>query len=73
MEYNTLVRAGVYLTIRSDRPITKDEVYHMLAEIGYEFGDDEGYELEDNEVAQIARTEWVHNEILKLNEENEDA
>lgn len=70
-EYNTLVKAEVYLTLRSERPMTRDEVFGMLSEIGYEFGDEEGYELEGDEVAHVTMTEWTHNEIVNLNEESE--
>ena len=71
-EFHTTVRAEVYITLRSERPLDKEEVYTILSEMNYEFGDDEGYGLDDGESAHITATRWEENEITHLNEELED-
>ena len=68
-EYHTTVRAEVYITLRSERPLDKEEVYTILSEMNYEFGDDEGYGLDDGESAHICATRWEDNEITRMNEQ----
>jgi hypothetical protein len=68
-EYHTTVRAEVYITLRSERPLDKEEVYTMLSEMNYEFGDDEGFGLDDGESAHICATRWEDNEITRINEQ----
>jgi hypothetical protein len=66
-EYFTTVRAEVYITLRSERELTKQEVYEVLSETNYEFGTDEGVGLEDGESVHISRTVWEDNEITHMN------
>lgn len=73
MEYFTTVRAEVYITLRSERPLDKEEVYEVLSETHYEFGAEEGVGLEDGESVHICATRWEDNEITHLNREMEDA
>lgn len=68
-EYHTTVRAEVYITLRSERPLDKEEVYTILSEMNYEFGDDEGFGLDDGESAHICATRWEDNEITRINEQ----
>lgn len=68
-EFATTVRAEVYLTLRSERPLDREEVYTILSEMHYEFGDDEGYGLDDGESAHLVATRWEDNEITRMNEE----
>jgi hypothetical protein len=69
-EFHTTVRAEVYLTLRSDRPLTKEGVYDILSECHYEFGSgDEGFGLGDGKSAHICATQWEDNEITRLNDE----
>ena len=63
-EYHTRIRAEVYLTLRSDRPLYRHEVHNILAEMHYEFGDDDSYALADGESARLCATEWEDNEIV---------
>lgn len=72
-EFHTTVRAEVYITLRSERALDKEEVYTILSEMHYEFGDDEGYGLDDGESAHITATRWEENEITRMNEEMTDA
>ena len=69
MEYFTTVRAEVYITLRSERPLDKHEVYDVLSEMHYEFGDEEGYGLDDGESTHICATRWEENEITHLNKD----
>ena len=69
MEYFTTVRAEVYITLRSERPMDKEEVHTILSEMHYEFGDEEGYGLDDGESAYICATRWEENEITHLNKD----
>ena len=72
-EFHTTVRAEVYLTLRSERPLTEEEVYDILSECNYEFGsDDEGFGLEDGESAHICATRWEGNVITRFNDEELD-
>ena len=70
MEYFTTVRAEVYITLRSERPLDKEEVYEVLSETHYEFGAEEGVGLEDGESVYICATRWEDNEITHLNHED---
>ena len=72
-EFHTTVRAEVYITLRSERALDKEEVYTILSEMHYEFGDEEGYGLDDGESAYITATRWEENEITRMNEEIADA
>lgn len=69
-EYFTTVTATVRLTVRSDEPLTEDDVDQFLSETSYEFGDDEGLTVEGGGTCYIAATEWTGNEIEKLNLED---
>jgi hypothetical protein len=66
-EYFTTVVATVRLTVRSDEPLTEDDVDEFLSETSYEFGDDEGLTTTGGGTCHIAATEWTGNEIVKLN------
>ena len=72
-EFHTTVRAEVYITLRSGRALDREEVHTILSEMHYEFGDEQGYGLDDGESAYITATRWEENEITHLNEELEDA
>ena len=69
-EYFTTVRAEVYLTIRSDKPLDKKGVYEFLSETSYDFGDDYGLTVEGGGTCHIAGTRWEDNEIVNLNKED---
>jgi len=70
-EYFTTVTATVRITLRSERPLTEEEVGDVLSETPYEFGydDGEGVGLEDGESVHICATEWFDNDIVKINAE----
>ena len=71
MEYFTTVQVTVNLTIRSDEPLTEEDVEEFLSETPYEFGSDEGLTVEGGSTCYIAATEWTDNQITVLNyEEN---
>jgi len=69
-EFYTTVRAEVYITLRSERELTEEEVDEILSECHYEFGNEEGFGLEDGESAHICSTAWEENAITNLNWEN---
>lgn len=71
-EYHTTVRAEVYITLRSERPLTADEVCNVLSDTPYEFGDEEGYAFEDGASAHICATDWEDYEVTTMNLESED-
>lgn len=71
-EYFTTVRAEVYITLRSEHPITEQDVHQVLAETHYEFGTDEGIDVapedsNDPNVVCVSGTCWEENEITSLN------
>lgn len=71
MEYFTTVNVAIKLTIRSDEPLTEEDVEEFLSETPYEFGSDEGVTVEGGGTCYIAATEWTDNQITVLNyEEN---
>ena len=73
-EYFTTVQVTVKLTIRSDEPLTEEDVDEFLSETPYEFGDDYGLTVEGGGTCYIAATEWTDNDITILNyEETENA
>lgn len=73
-EYFTTVQVTVKLTIRSDEPLTEEDVDEFLSETPYEFGSDEGVTVEGGGTCHIAATEWTDNDITVLNyEENQYA
>lgn len=71
-EYFTTVRAEVYITLRSERPLQDSEVQEVLSEMHYEFGDGEGYGLEDGESVYVCATRWEENTVTRLNGSTED-
>ena len=71
-EYFTTVQVTVKLTIRSDEPLTEEDVDEFLSETPYEFGDDEGLTVEGGGTCFIAATEWTDNDITILNHEETD-
>jgi len=68
-EFYTTVRAEVYITLRSERPLTEEEVDDILNDCHYEFGDEEGFGLEDGESAHICSTSWEDHQVTNLNYE----
>ena len=68
-EYFTTVTATVRLTVRSDEPLTEEDVDEFLSEIPYEFGDDEGLTTTGGGTCYIAATEWTDSNIISLNKE----
>lgn len=71
-EYFTTVRAEVYITLRSERPLTEQEVCYVLDEMYYEFGSEEGVGFEDGESAHICATEWEDYQVTTMNLEHMD-
>ena len=71
-EYFTTVQVTVNLTIRSDEPLTEEDVDEFLSETPYEFGDDYGLTVEGGGTCYIAATEWTDNDITILNYEEPD-
>ena len=70
-EYFTTVQVTVNLTIRSDEPLTEEDVDEFLSETPYEFGDEQGLTVEGGGTCHIVATEWTDNDITILNyEEN---
>ena len=71
-EYFTTVQVTVKLTIRSDEPLTEEDVDEFLSETPYEFGDEEGLTTTGGGTCHIAATEWTDNDITILNYEEND-
>lgn len=68
-EFHTTIRAEIYLTLRSERPLTEEEVYDILSDCDYEIGSDgEGFGLEDGESAHICETRWEDSVITRFNQ-----
>ena len=71
-EYFTTVQVTVKLTIRSDEPLTEEDVDEFLSETPYEFGDEQGLTVEGGGTCHIVATEWTDNDITILNYEEPD-
>ena len=71
-EYFTTITATVKITIRSDEPLTEEDVDEFLSETPYEFGDEYGLTVTGGGTCHIAATEWTDNNITILNYEEPD-
>lgn len=69
-EYFTTITATVKITVRSDEPLTEEDVDEFLSETPYEFGDDEGLTVTGGGTCYIAATEWTDNDIVHMNKED---